>query len=144
MPSDPNTTNPKKEYTIGIPELDEQHETFFNLLNTITDVTQDPYSPLDEDEADQLVDVLGELREHALLHFRTEEDCMEEAGYPGLDGQEEAHAKFISDLTRMEAEVMNGTAMPAVKIRNFVHDWLREHVLELDKKFGEFHSENKA
>lgn len=144
MPSDSNSADFKKKYTIGIPELDEQHETFFTLLNTITGVARDLYSPLDEDEADDLVDVLGEVREYALLHFQTEEDLMREAGYHGLEGQEEAHARFISDLTRMEAEVMNGTAIPAIKIRNFVHDWLRDHILELDREFGEFHKKNKA
>ena len=144
MPSDPNSADFKKEYTIGIPELDEQHETFFTLLDTIADVAPDLYKPLDDDEADDLMDVLGKLRDHALLHFRTEESCMEEADYPGLDDQEEAHDRFMADLTRMEAEVMNGTAMPAIKIRNFVHDWLRDHLLELDRPFGEFLSRNKA
>ena len=142
MAPEPNPHGSKKEYHIGIPELDEQHETLFTLLDNIAEVTPDPYKPLDDDEADSLVDALGELREYALLHFRTEEDCMEEAGYPGLDEQEEAHARFIADLTRMEAEVMNGTAMPAIKIRNFLHDWLREHLAELDKTFGEFHGKN--
>ena len=144
MPSDPNSADFKKEYIIGIPELDEQHETFLTMLDAITDVAPDPYKPLDEDEADDLVDVLGELRDHALLHFRTEEDCMEEVDYPGLGDQEEAHARFIADLTRMEAEVMNGTAIPAIKIRNFVHDWLRDHILELDKPFAKFQGEKEA
>ena len=144
MAPDPDLSGFKDEYTIGIPELDEQHESFFTLLDNITRVAPDLYTPLDDDEADELVDVLGELREFALLHFRTEEDCMEEVGYPDLDRQEEAHARFISDLTRMEAEVMNGTAIPAIKIRNFVHDWLRDHILELDSRFGEFHRKYKA
>lgn len=130
-----------KEYVIGIPELDEQHETFFTMLDGITSAVSDLYKPLDDDEADALVDVLGDLRDYALDHFRTEEGYMKEVDYPGLDKQKQAHNRFITDVIRMEAEVMNGTAIPAIKIRNFMHDWYRDHILALDKPFSKFYQD---
>ncbi len=87
---------------------------------------------------------MSELREYALLHFRTEESYMQETAYPGLAKQKQAHNRFITDVIRMEAELMNGSAIPAIKIRNFMHDWYRDHILELDKPFGKFYKENKA
>lgn len=143
MPPSLNLAGFIKEYVIGIPELDEQHETFFTMLDNIADVAPDLYKPLDDDEADALIDVIGELREYALLHFRTEEGWMREVEYPGLDKQKQAHNRFITDVIRMEAELLNGTAMPAIKVRNFMHDWYRDHILGLDKPFGEFYSKNK-
>jgi len=132
------------EYLIDIQELDEQHRTFFDLLEKIGATVSDFYKPLDDDEVDDVIDIMSELREYALLHFRTEESYMQETAYPGLAKQKQAHNRFITDVIRMEAELMNGSAIPAIKIRNFMHDWYRDHILELDKPFGKFYKENKA
>ncbi len=132
-----------KEYLIEIPELDEQHKQFFDLLSKISEIMPDLYKPLDDDEVDEIVDVIGELREYALLHFRTEEGYMNEVAYPGLPAQRKEHNRFITDVIRMEAELMNGSSMPAIKIRNFMHDWYRDHIMTLDKPFSEFYNKNK-
>ncbi len=131
-----------KEYVVGIPEIDEQHETFFQMLDKINDVVPDMYKPLDEDEVDDLVDVVGGLRDYALEHFRTEEFYMQEVDYPGIGEQQKEHNRFITDVIRLEAELMNGAALPAIKVRNFMLDWYRDHILNLDKPFSEFYKEN--
>ncbi len=100
------------------------------------------YRALDDDEVDELIDVVSELRDYAMDHFRTEESYMREVNYPGLPVQKKEHNRFITDVIRMEAELMNGSAMPAIKIRNFMHDWYRDHILNLDKPFSKFYKEN--
>lgn len=132
-----------EEYIIDIQELDDQHKRFFELLESIGNVVDDLYKPLDDDEVDQIMDITSELRDYALLHFRTEEDYMKEVDYPGLKKQKSEHNRFITDVIRLEAELMNGSAMPAAKIRNFMHDWYRDHILTLDKPFSEFYNKNK-
>lgn len=143
MASTLNLAGFTEEYLLDIQEIDEQHEQFFEMLDRIAEVAPDLYKPLDDDEVDDIADVLGELRDYALLHFRTEEDCMQEVDYPGIEAQKREHNRFITDVIRMEAELMNGSAMPAIKIRNFMHDWYRDHILNLDKPFGEFYKKNK-
>ena len=132
-----------EEYVVNIPEIDEQHKEFFDLLGKIETVAPDLYKVMDDDEVDDIVDVISELRDYALLHFRTEESYMQECNYPGLSDQKKEHNRFITDVIRMEAELMNGSAMPAIKIRNFMHDWYRDHIMEMDKPFSEFYSKNK-
>lgn len=134
----------KAEYRIDVPELDEQHKTFFDMLRSLEDAVSDMYRPLAEDEIDPVLDVMDELRDYALTHFRTEESMMKDAGYPGLDKQKREHNRFISDLLRMQAEVLNGALVPAMKIRNFMHDWYRNHILKLDKPFGEYLSSRSS
>ncbi|CCH48261.1 bacteriohemerythrin [Pseudodesulfovibrio piezophilus] len=130
-----------EEYLLDIPEIDEQHKRFFDLLAKIGDAAPDLYKVLDDDEVDAVVDVLDELRDYAMLHFRTEEAYMREVDYPGIAKQKSEHNRFMTDVIRMEAEFMNGSAIPAIKIRNFMHDWYREHILELDKPFSLFYKE---
>lgn len=132
-----------KEYLLGIPEIDEQHETFYNMLAKVGESVSDMYKPLDDDEVDALIDVMGQLRDYALIHFGTEESYMKEVGYPGLAEQKKEHNRFLSDVIRMEAELMNGSSIPAIRVHNFVHQWYREHILEHDKPLGEFYKNNK-
>ncbi|WP_419785203.1 bacteriohemerythrin [Pseudodesulfovibrio sp.] len=133
-----------KEYIIDIPELDEQHETFFSMLDRIAEIAPDLYRPLEEEEVDELVDVVAELREYALHHFGTEEAYMKEARYPDFAEQKKAHNKFITDVIRMEGDLLNGLVIPPIKVRNFMHDWYRDHILSMDKKFGEFYQSSKT
>ena len=142
MPSKLNLAGFASEYLMDIPEIDEQHKTLFGLLDTIGNATDDLYKPLSDDEVDDIIDVLDEFRNYALLHFRTEESYMQEIDYPDLPKQKNEHNRFITDIIRLEAELLNGSSMPAIKIRNFIHDWSRGHILEQDKPFGDFYKEN--
>ena len=142
MPPKLNLAGFTDEYIINIPEIDEQHETFFKLLDKITNVSDDLYKPLDDDEVDELIDVIDELRDYALHHFSTEEAYMQEVGYPGLAKQKTEHNRFITDVIRHEAELLNGSSMPPITIRNFMHDWYRDHILTLDKPFSDFYKKN--
>jgi hemerythrin len=133
-----------EEYIVGVEELDEQHKGFFTLLDKIGEATPDMYKPMDDDAADAVIDVLDELRDYAMLHFRTEEAYMQEIGYPGLAKQKIEHNRFITDLIRMQGELMNGSLVPAIKIRNFMHDWYRDHILTLDRPFGQTYKNSKG
>jgi hemerythrin len=73
-----------------------------------------------------------------MQHFSFEENLMDEADYPGLDDQQDAHERFLDDITRMEAELMNGTSVPPVKIHGFLADWFADHIREMDFPFAEF------
>jgi len=132
------------EYVMNIPEIDEQHEHFFDMLGTIAEAVPDMYRPLEEDEVDAVADVISELRDYALLHFRTEEAYMQEVNYPGLAAQRKEHNRFITDVIRLEADLMKGLSMPAIKIRNFMHDWYRDHIMTLDKPFSDFYNKNNS
>lgn len=132
------------QHALGIPDIDKQHEAIFNLLEKIGTVSNDGYRPLDDDEVDVLLDILIELREQALDHFGTEEGYMLEADYPGRDDHATAHEHFIDDVTRFEVELMNGSAIPPVTIRAAMIDWYSEHILGMDKPFGDFYKKTNT
>ena len=128
---------------LGIPEIDQQHETIFRLFDRIGALTADAYRALDDDEVDALLDILAELRDQALVHFVTEEAYMEEVDYPDLEEQAEAHVHFTDDITRLEVELMNGTSIPTVTIRTALVDWYAEHITDKDQPFGEFYKKSR-
>lgn len=126
------------ELALGVPELDEQHKTLFSMLGRISAVSPDMYRQLDDDETDEMLDIMNDLKDFAMQHFGFEENLMDEADYPGLDDQQDAHERFLDDLVRMEAELMNGTSVPPIKLHGFLADWFADHIRELDRPFAEF------
>ena len=126
------------ELALGIPELDEQHEALLGMLGRIGAVSPDMYSQLDDGETDEVLDIMNDVRDLAMQHFSFEENLMDEADYPGLDDQQDAHERFLDDITRLEAELMNGTSVPPVKIHGFLADWFADHIREMDFPFAEF------
>ncbi|WFS63507.1 hemerythrin family protein [Pseudodesulfovibrio thermohalotolerans] len=138
MPAKSNPAESSPIITLGIPEIDEQHETFFAMLGRIETVSPDMYRQLDDDETDKMLDIMSDLKDFAMQHFSFEENLMDETDYPGLDGQQESHERFLDDITRLEAELMNGTSVPPVKLHGFLADWFTEHVREMDLPFAEF------
>ncbi len=143
MASKLNTAGFSKECTLGIQEIDEQHETFFDLLGKIDTVSTDLYRPVDDDALDDMLDIMSEIREFTQAHFGTEEGYMEEVDYPELDAHSAAHDKLLDDIIRMEAELLNGSSAPPIKIQKFLADTSRDHILTLDKPFVEFYNKNK-
>jgi hemerythrin len=142
MSAKPNPAGYSPELVLGIPELDDQHETLFTMLGRIGAVTPDMYRQLDDDETDAMLDIMNDLKDSVMQHFSFEENLMDEADYPGLDDQQDAHERFLDDITRMEAELMNGTSVPPVKIHGFLTDWFDEHIRKMDHPFAQFRKES--
>lgn len=144
MDSTPNSADFTPDCIIDIREIDEQHQRFFEILGRIATVADDLYRPLDDDGVDSALDIMAELREYARDHFGTEEGYMEEVDYPGLEGHKAAHEKFLDDLIRMEGELLNGSSVPPVKVRAFLGGSCRDHILTMDKPFGDFYNKNSG
>jgi hemerythrin len=142
MSAKPNPAGFSPELALGIPELDDQHQALFDMLGRIDAVSPDMYRQLDDDETDEMLDIMNDLKDSAMQHFSFEENLMDEADYPGLDDQQDAHERFLDDLTRVEAELMNGTSVPLVKIHGFLADWFDEHIREKDLHFAKFRKES--
>ncbi|BDQ35117.1 bacteriohemerythrin [Pseudodesulfovibrio portus] len=138
-----NSAGFSPECEVSIPEIDEQHATFFDMIERIGTVADDLYRPLDDDAVDEALDIMAEIREHAQAHFGTEEGYMQEVDYPGLDDHRTAHERFLDDIARLEGELLNGSAVPPIKVRTFLTESCRGHILSMDKPFGQFYNKNK-
>ncbi|MEZ7196886.1 bacteriohemerythrin [Pseudodesulfovibrio karagichevae] len=142
MSAKPNPAGFSPELTLGISELDAQHEALFAMLGRIDAVSPDMYRQLDDDETDEMLDIMNDLKDSVMQHFSFEENLMDEADYPGLDEQQDAHERFLDDITRVEAELMNGTSVPPVKIHGSLADWFDAHIREMDLPFAKFRKES--
>jgi hemerythrin len=121
----------KEEYKIGVEHIDEQHKKLFELADKAYMLLKDE---LALDKYDKIVQLLDELKEYTIFHFRSEEEYMESIGYKRLFTQKIQHDNFIKELENVDYSSIDAKQDESlVKILNFLNDWLVEHILKTDK-----------
>ena len=125
----------KKEFSVDIKKLDNQHKKIIKILN---DMFMLQGKGKNEKEIEKL---LGNLHEYIKEHFRTEEGYMLEHHYSGYDIQKQEHNHFIDRLCEFQKEYLKYHRLTTINLFNFVWDWFSQHILKLDKQYSAFLSE---
>lgn len=121
----------KEEYKIGVDHIDEQHKKLFELADKAYMLLKDEFSL---DKYDKIVNILEELKEYTIFHFKSEEEYMKSIEYKRLFTQKIEHDKFIKTLEEINyKDIDEKQDESLVKILNFLNDWLIEHILKTDK-----------
>ncbi len=126
----------KDAFNINIEELDRQHKLFFEYINLMFEAVGR------YDKEDLLMQTFANLAMYAERHFRDEESMMGKTGYPGLESQKSEHISFLSRLEELKnGHLSDNPAIPESTLA-FMRDWLLEHILQQDKKFGVYLAES--
>lgn len=123
----------QKNYAIGIPLIDEQHQKLVILLNGLASSLANQANLL------ELKNIFNELKLYAIYHFQTEENIWHQsfAGDPWEETHKRIHASF-------EAKVLNLQNLENTKsfhdviedILSFLTHWLVFHILDSDKRMS--------
>ena len=125
----------KEEYKIGIESIDEQHKKLFELADKAYMLLKDAFSL---DKYDKIVEIVEELKEYTIFHFKSEEEYMESINYKRLFTQKIEHEKFIKSLDDIDLRHLDQNQDDSlVKMLNFLNEWLTEHILGNDKLIGQ-------
>ena len=120
----------KEKYKTGIPLIDTEHEKLFEIGERAYQLLKNPY---DMDKYDKIVEVIEELREYTIYHFKDEENYMESINYKRLFTQKMDHAGFIEKLEGVNLNKVDENQDEAIMgILTFLNDWLINHILEKD------------
>lgn len=120
--------------TVGVEHIDEQHKTWFKKANELFEAGKERRA---KEYINQMLDFLDE---YSKMHFRDEEAYMATINYPELEAQKKAHESFINDLAKLKSDYNqnNGNVLVIINANNMVLKWLTNHILNMDKKIGEF------
>lgn len=115
-------------YRIGIAEIDEQHQGFFDAAHRLYDAI------VDFKGKEVVAEVVAFMRGYAERHFKTEEAFMRRHAYPGLDAHMKEHVAFFLRLEELEQDLTligpsQGLADRALDI---TQDWLIDHIADED------------
>jgi hemerythrin len=61
---------------------------------------------------------------------------LEQASYPELPQQKEAHRRFVDKVQDFQRRFSAGDRSVPVEAMNTVRDWLVSHIQKMDKKYG--------
>jgi hemerythrin len=117
----------KKEYSIGVKKLDNQHKKILKIVN---DNMERQFSTQNEREMEE---ILEDLQNYIKEHFKTEEEYMLKHHYSGYEEQRKEHNQFVDRLFEAQKEYLKYGRVTSINIFNFVWDWFSHHILILDK-----------
>ena len=126
-----------EKLSIGIATIDSQHRELFKRINTLVAAIKQHRC---KEEIDNTIKF---LEDYARVHFSDEERHMKEAHYPGYEEQQEDHRRYLAALAELKEQASfpraQGSSYDLSATTNqVVVDWIVDHILKMDMKFGDF------
>lgn len=127
-----------REYSVGINEIDEQHQKLVSLANEL-------YSAIASGRGDEgLNRTFQGLVDYARTHFSYEEKMLAEAGYPNLPAHQAEHRQLIQRIIdyfgeyRAKLNERTGAKQLPKEVLNFLRDWLFNHIRSSDMEYSRY------
>ena len=128
--------NWKNDFCTGIDNLDEHHRKFFEYLKQLEEAAGGSKGREVVERGLKMVD------DYILFHFAEEEKLLKATGYPGLEQQKREHEFFASQIAELKERFFKGDPHIPISTLEFLRDWFLHHILESDKKYGTYLSED--
>lgn len=106
-----------RDHSVGIPELDHQHEQILDLLAAAKQSAQD--------KSGELPPLLAGLRQVVMFHFTFEELALRNSA--GLSKHLQDHADFLAAIDSVD----KANPEPALSL---LENWLHRHIRDFDQK----------
>jgi len=120
----------KKEYSVGIKHIDDDHKKLISLLNQFTVAYDYAMSESFEQEA------LEALIEYTKYHFEREEKLMKENEYPDLIPHMAQHKEMIHQVNTF-VDIYKEKGHDSLKeISEYLTVWLINHINGTDKAYS--------
>lgn len=127
-----------EKYSIGIDEIDNQHQQLIDTLNKLFDA-------MSEGKGKQILEsIFDDLTNYTVNHFSTEEKCMIVHAFPEYINHKNEHKKLIEDVNAFKKEYLNGNTKISIELIRYLKDWLLNHILGSDKELGNYLKQNQV
>ena len=119
-------------YSVNIAEIDRQHQKLIGMFAELNDAMSKGQGK------EAIGKVLNELVSYTIQHFRTEEKLFDQYGYPDAENHKEKHSEFTRKVDGFKKDFDSGKLGLSIEVLNFLSDWLRDHIMGVDKKYAPF------
>ncbi|MCU4177608.1 bacteriohemerythrin [Carboxylicivirga sp. N1Y90] len=123
-------------FSVNVKEIDDQHKHLVNLLNRLHD------DLISNNNAD-VGEVVNELIDYTLIHFKTEEKYLKQHNYPNRRIHQEEHEAFAKKMLDFKKEFEAGKIGLSVELLDYLRDWLTDHIMGSDQSYAAFLMENR-
>ncbi|MPW26823.1 bacteriohemerythrin [Alkalibaculum sp. M08DMB] len=119
------------DYLVGVEVIDQQHKELFRIAGDAYDLLKNEFVT---DKYDKIVDLIGELKDYSVFHFKTEEAHMIDIGYKKYLSHKSLHNDFIETVNKIDLEKVDEQQDEYIlSIIEFAVDWIVKHIYENDK-----------
>lgn len=118
------------ELSVGVKEIDNQHQKFVLLLNRLFESMQQGKSKL------ILSGLLVDLIEYTIYHFKCEEDYFDKFNYQEAASHKLSHKQFIEKILAFKEAFDNGKVTLSIELFRFLKEWLVNHIQGEDNKYS--------
>lgn len=120
------------ELSVGNAGMDSEHVKLINILNSLYDAMKEGKSK------DVLNQVFLDLIEYTKVHFSDEEKLMSKHNYPEMFTHASMHRDLEAQVAALYGRYKSGQSFISMDIMDFLKDWLSNHIMQTDKKYGTF------
>jgi hemerythrin-like metal-binding protein len=128
-----NPTKWTDEFSVGIKSIDTQHKKLVDMIKTL-------HNAIADGKATEVLDkIFSELLDYTNYHFSYEEELFKSYGYTDEEVHKKEHAELKNQLLKLKRMIDEGDSfMGEVLVLKFLQDWLLNHIMKSDKKYGPF------
>ncbi len=122
----------KDNYSVGVKNLDVQHQHLLDTLNKV--------SGLFEANADQeeIKVLLNELDTYAKTHFKTEEQYFEKFKFHGIQDHMKEHRYYEQKIMVIQQKYEEHPEEGKTELLEFLADWWMGHIQGCDQDYKRF------
>lgn len=116
--------------SIGIEEIDEQHQIMLRLINDIQ-------RAIDSQKGTAIIDdLLRQLFYYTRIHFLVEESLMRNIQYPEFEKHRAAHQALLDECMNIRSQIQAGQ-MTHQQLMEYLAFWFNNHIRHADKDYSE-------
>jgi hemerythrin len=108
---------------------DDGHNKFFDIVDKVI------VAGMHDSDPKKVGIVLNEMIDYAWNHFKVEEACMLEFGYPDYKRHKEEHLGFVLKALSCLNRVAAGDYQILNEIREYLERWQINHIQGTDRKY---------
>lgn len=122
----------KSDYSVGIPEIDDQHIHLFGTAKSLLQLYRT------DGASEQFFSGMQELFEIADHHFRYEESMLKDLKYPQLDEHCQSHRDLSKTIRSFEQRLLEDQQDLSEEMQQTLNNWLVSHLLREDGKYKRY------
>lgn len=120
------------DYSVGIDEIDRQHQKFIKIINEIVDL-------FGVDKKNPIIAIkILELEDYAKWHFQTElsylKKCTKCSSNEMIEEHIKEHDEILKKIAEFRKDIGNFDAESVPQLVVFVKKWFINHTVDTDKR----------
>ena len=121
-----------EKLSVKVGMIDRQHKKMVGMINELYDSVEA------KREKELLAQLLIKLVHYTHYHFATEEKYFKEYKYPEMMIHKAQHDQLRVQVAALDERYYTGDKMITSEVMKLLNDWLFDHIIGSDRKFGQF------